>query len=98
MSLKSIAVVYRKELRDLLRDRRTLRSMVVFPLLMMPLMIVGLGKVTRVVDARARAEIPAIQIQGGEDSPGVLARLRSDNKLRIEPSTADWRRSSQTRK
>ena len=91
MSLKSIAVVYRKELRDLLRDRRTLRSMVVFPLIMMPLMMIGLAKVTRVVTERARAEIPSIQVEGGADSPGVLARLRADPKLRVEPAAANWR-------
>ena len=58
---------------------------------MMPLMLVGLGKVARSVDARARAEIPLVQVVGGTDSPGILARLQEDAKVRVEPATADWR-------
>jgi sodium transport system permease protein len=98
MNLKQIAVVYRKELRDLLRDRRTVRSMIILPVVMMPLMLVGLGKVARTVDARARAEIPLVQIVGGADSPGILARLRNDPKVRVEPATADWRQLIADRK
>ncbi|HEV8073400.1 MAG TPA: ABC transporter permease [Opitutaceae bacterium] len=91
MNLKHIAVVYRKELRDLLRDRRTVRSMIILPVVLMPLMLVGLGKVERTVDARARAEIPLVQVVGGTDSPGILARLQEDSKIRVEPATTDWR-------
>jgi sodium transport system permease protein len=65
--------------------------MIIFPALIMPLMLVGLGKVVRTVNARARAEIPSIQILGGADSPGIISRLRDDPKLRVEPETADWR-------
>jgi len=36
MSLHNILTVYRKELRDSLRDRRTLISMIVIPMLMIP--------------------------------------------------------------
>ena len=91
MSLKHVTVVYRKELRDLLRDRRTVRSMILFPLVMMPLMLVGIGKVIRTVNARAHAEIPAIQILGGYDSPDVVSHLQHDPRLKVEPATADWR-------
>jgi sodium transport system permease protein len=43
MQLQSIKVIYRKELLDFLRDRRTIISMVVFPLLFMPLLFKGLN-------------------------------------------------------
>ena len=38
MSLRNIAIVYRKELLDLLRDRRTIISMIIVPVLVMPLL------------------------------------------------------------
>ena len=39
MSLRNVGIVYRKELTDSLRDRRTLVSMIVIPLLLFPVMI-----------------------------------------------------------
>ncbi len=41
MQLKLVKTIYRKELRDILRDRRTLFVMVVLPLLTYPLLIIG---------------------------------------------------------
>src|SRR6266481_128552 len=42
VSLRNIGIVYRKELIDSLRDRRTLISMIAVPLLLMPLLTIGL--------------------------------------------------------
>ena len=41
MSLDRIGVIYRKELRDTLRDRRTIISTIVLPILMFPLLTLG---------------------------------------------------------
>ena len=41
MPLKNIGIVYRKELTDSLRDRRTLISALLVPLLLFPIMSVG---------------------------------------------------------
>jgi sodium transport system permease protein len=43
MRLQSIKLIYLKEVLDLLRDRRTIISMLVFPLLVMPLIFLGLN-------------------------------------------------------
>ena len=43
MSLRNIGVVYRKEMVDSLRDRRTVISMFVIPILLFPALSVGLG-------------------------------------------------------
>jgi len=43
MQLQSIKVIYLKEMLDLTRDRRTIISMIVFPLLFLPLLITGLN-------------------------------------------------------
>jgi len=45
MSLRNIGIVYRKELIDSLRDRRTVISMIIVPLLLMPLLTIGIGGV-----------------------------------------------------
>ena len=42
MNLRSTFIIYRKELTDVLRDRRTIISMVLFPLVLMPLLTIGI--------------------------------------------------------
>ena len=44
MKLKSTAVVFLKELRDILRDRRTILSMILFPVAIFPLLGFGSAK------------------------------------------------------
>ncbi|MFZ1054915.1 MAG: ABC transporter permease [Opitutaceae bacterium] len=91
MSWRTIGTVYAKELRDTLRDRRTLISMIVVPTLFMPALIFGMGKVASVVVAKAKEEVPRIMVIGGADSPGVLRELRDSGKFKVETASADWK-------
>ena len=43
MSLRNIGIVYRKELTEALRDRRTLISSILIPLFLFPVLTVGIG-------------------------------------------------------
>ena len=43
MRLQTIKLIYLKEILDLLRDRRTIISMLVFPMLVMPMIFLGLN-------------------------------------------------------
>ncbi len=91
MSGRNLVIVYLKELRDLLRDRRTLRSIVLVPLVIMPALVQVMTRTARSLSASASAEVFVIQVLGGADSPGIVAQLRADPKLRVEPATDDWR-------
>jgi len=91
MNWHNIVTVYLKELKDSLRDRRTLLSTIIIPTLVMPLLTFGVGKVASVVINKARGEIPAIVILGGEDSPGIVAQLKASKKFRVVAATADWK-------
>ncbi|HEU0183873.1 MAG TPA: ABC transporter permease [Blastocatellia bacterium] len=44
MQLQSIKLIYLKEMLDLLRDRRTIISMLVFPMVVLPLIFLGLNR------------------------------------------------------
>jgi sodium transport system permease protein len=90
MSLRNIGIVYRKELIDSLRDRRTLISMIVVPLLLMPLLTIGLGVIAAKQVGQAREEIPAVMILGGEDSPKVRAELGKLKDIQIVPGKPDY--------
>jgi sodium transport system permease protein len=91
MNLQAVAIVYRKELREWLRDRRTLISTVVVPLLLFPVIILGFTYLATSLIGKAKDEIPSVMIIGGEDSPQAVAALQKIDTLKIVPYSADWK-------
>jgi sodium transport system permease protein len=91
MNAAHVWIIYRKELRDALRDRRTLISSIVVPTLLMPLLLFGVGKVMQRAVTEAREEVPAVAVLGGSGAPELLARLTGDARVRLVPVPADWR-------
>ena len=98
MNFRNIFTIYLKELRDTLRDRRSLLSIVIIPTIVMPALFFGVGKVAMAIVSKAKDEIPTVMILGGEDSPVVVAQLKASKKLRIVPATADWKQQISDKK
>lgn len=90
MKLAGMFVVYRKELRDLLRDRRTIISMIVVPVLVIPLLMLGIGGISVKMVKKAAEEIPSVMILGETNSPGVAASLRALPRLNVVPADSDY--------
>jgi sodium transport system permease protein len=90
VSLRNIGIVYRKELIDSLRDKRTLISMIAVPLLLMPLLTIGLLVVLIRQVGQASEEVPKVMILGGEDSPNVRAELGKLEGVQIVPEKSDY--------
>jgi sodium transport system permease protein len=91
MNFHNIACVYRKELTEWLRDRRTLISTVVVPLLAFPVLMVGMISLSAVMIGKAEKETIKVMVLGGEDSPQILDKLRAVKNLEIVPTTDDWK-------
>jgi sodium transport system permease protein len=91
MSLQNIGIVYRKELREALRDRRTLISTLLVPLVLFPLLTAGLGAGISALIGKAKEEIPKIMIIGGGDSPKLLDDLRGVKTIEVVPLAANWK-------
>jgi len=91
MSLRNIGIVYRKELREALRDRRTVIASIVIPLLLFPLLSVGFGSLVAGIVNKTEEASPKIMVVGGEDSPGVLAALKATPKVEIVPASPNWK-------
>src|ERR1700739_4962074 len=91
MALQNIGIVYRKELTEALRDRRTLISTLLVPLLLFPLLSVGFGALAFTLLKKAEEETPKVMLLGGADSPGVLEALRAGKKIEVVPATPDWK-------
>lgn len=91
MNVRNIGFVYRKELTEWLRDRRTLISTVVVPLLAFPLLMTGISALAIAVIGKAQKEKPSVVVLGGEDSPKILEGLRKLENIEIVPTTANWK-------
>jgi sodium transport system permease protein len=98
MNWTHITTVYLKELKDSLRDRRTLISTIVIPTLVMPLMFFGVGKLMSNVMTKAREDIPTVALLGGGDSPGLVRQFQTAKGLRVVPVPADWRQAISDKK
>jgi sodium transport system permease protein len=62
MQLSMIAAVFRKEMTDLLRDRRTLISMVAIPVLVMPLLMIVMTRVMANLQKQAEQEAKSMAV------------------------------------
>ncbi len=98
MKWRNIITVYLKELKDSLRDRRTLLSTILIPSLVIPLLSLGVGKVATVVIKSAQEEVPVVAVLGGEDSPGIMASLKKSTAFEIVPAPADWKQAVSDKK
>jgi sodium transport system permease protein len=81
--MRNIAVVYRKEMIDSLRDRRTVISMIVVPILLIPLLAIGFGSLAGIQISRVERMVPKVAIAGEEYGPDLAAALRSSDELEI---------------
>ena len=86
MNLRPLAIVYRKELRDLLRDWRTIMSMVIVPVVVVPALILGILKIVSVT----MKERPQVMVLGAEGSPETAAALRRLKKFDFVPAGPDY--------
>ncbi|MET0261737.1 MAG: ABC transporter permease subunit [Rariglobus sp.] len=91
MKARDILTVYRKELRDALRDRRTLLSMFLVPAVIMPAILFMFGLATYQVVKTAHSETSRIGVLGGADSSEVLAALQEQPNLEVVTAPEDWR-------
>ena len=71
MRFDILKTIYMKEMLDQLRDRRALISMVVVPLLVMPLLMVGMGRVFSMIEKKAEDEAKTLGIGMNVKSPEI---------------------------
>lgn len=76
MNWKNIITIYLKELKDSLRDRRTLISTIVIPTVAMPLLFFIAIGVARKVEQKNRAQSSAVMVLGVPADSPVIARLQ----------------------
>lgn len=98
MTLRNSLIVYRKELRDMLRDKRTIRSMVIIPVIAFPLLILGMAYMQAHFMGTAQKEVAPIMLQGGQDSPKLLAALKNFPGIQVVRYQADGKQEVSDKK
>src|ERR1700745_3250201 len=91
MSPRNVGIVYRKELTEALRDRRTLISTIIVPLFLFPVLSVGFGALAISLVGKAKEETPKVMLRGGEDSPAGMKALKKLDKIEIVPNASNWK-------
>mgnify|MGYP003961569081 CR=1 FL=1 len=75
-----IWIIFKKELKDILRDRRTIMMMVVFPLLLVPALMFVVNKVQTVQSKKAEDKILKFHFVGKEFAPKLYQDFVSAEK------------------
>ncbi|MBU1637441.1 ABC transporter permease, partial [bacterium] len=85
-----IKVILKKELLDLLRDRRTVFMMVVLPILLYPLLLIIVMQVTAFQVGRLEEKTSRIVVLNGESAPRIMDEIQACPVLEIVDSL-NWR-------
>lgn len=86
-SLTNMKTVFFKELRDVTRDRRTLYSMILVPILLYPMLSVGMGALVGSQIKKAQVTKQHITIIGEAHSPAAAEAIRKSGKFEVVPTT-----------
>lgn len=98
MNWNAICTVYLKELKDSLRDKRTLITTIVIPTLIIPTMMFGAGFVMKKIITKAKSETTTVMIVGGEDSPQLVDAIKANEDFRIVATTEDFKEQISNKK
>jgi sodium transport system permease protein len=78
-----VLTIWTKELRDTLRDRRTLWAMIIMPIVLMPAMILGVGYVAAQQEEKKAEHVGSVMVSGSENSPSLLKALRASRSITV---------------
>ena len=90
MSLRNIGIVYRKEFTEAMRDRRTLISTILVPILIFPMLTLGMANVAAMLVEEARHSVAKIMILGGDDSPSIIDGLKKTENIVVVSTASDY--------
>jgi sodium transport system permease protein len=91
MKLSNIKTIYLKEMTECLRDRRTLISMIVVPVLLIPVLMIGMGSLTVKLMKQVEAEKAKVMIIGAERDQELVAQITSIERFQIVPFHPEYK-------
>ena len=92
LRLSKVKIIFRKEFLDTIRDKRTIISMIVVPIAMMPLMMLGIGSLVVRQAMKVEKEISTVVLQQEAESQRISDLFAASEKISIasvaEPDSA----------
>ena len=80
---KNIITIWKKELKDTIRDRRTLMAMVVMPMLLMPVMTIGMFKFMEYQIEKQGEKVVKIAVIEEGEAPILMKMIKNEEKIEI---------------
>lgn len=84
--MNTIAIVFRKELIDTLRDRRTLLFMIALPLLLFPVLFKGFSSAQRAGADRAESRVLQVAVIGETGTEDLRRIIREQGRIEVVES------------
>jgi len=81
--MKNTITIWKKELKDTIRDRRTLMAMIIMPMLLMPVIIIGMGKFVEYQMKSAEEKVVRVAIENQEVAPALVETIKSGDKIEV---------------
>lgn len=87
--MRSIIIVFRKELTDTLRDKRTLMSMLLAPLILYPLLMYVFAEVSSSQQEESMSKVLKVAVYDRGMVPELVRDLEADDKVTLTPLPAE---------
>jgi len=87
--MKAFAVIFKKEVTDTMRDKRTILAMVVIPLLLFPLIITLMSKIGESQAEKAESKILRIAVIGDEYARRLEEFILADERMQLVPDVPE---------
>jgi sodium transport system permease protein len=81
--MKTFVTIFRKEFTDTIRDRRTLFMMIVFPLLLVPALMIVVTNIQMSSMKNAEEKVLRVALIARANAPGLVVALNGRTDLRI---------------
>ncbi len=79
--MQRTVTIFLKELKDILRDRRTIVMMIIIPMVVTPMLIVGILKIQRMQLEKAKAKEIRVAFLGKENAPQLYQIFEEGEKI-----------------
>jgi sodium transport system permease protein len=87
--MRQILTVWKKEIKDTIRDRRTLIISVIMPIVFMPLMMVGSIKMQEQQIKSAEKQVAVVAVENQDKAPTLADFLKSQEKVQVKETSGD---------
>lgn len=87
--MAQILTIWKKEIIDNLRDRRTIVTSLLVPIILMPIILVGTFKLQESQIKGAAAKVAKVAIVNPDNSPALTAFLTAQDKIQVTAAPAE---------